>query len=1347
MKTGNLPDPVLPQNNNRMRNPSPSQSINAPSCDSLPDILLPQALQRRWKERIRPTLEALGIPGSTDLDTILGDPCEARIWLLRARRPKVGSVVLPRPSGRSCRCGDAIVRQNKDAERIEKGAKVVVTSGYSLSVMARVAPSEAEEQAEWEDVPQLAVSNDFVTLVADILPEKDAFIATEIWANAAMPIYALAQCPVDLQPSGSLRSFKLLDKLGVHLAKKCKNCSSSGKVECKRCDGHGTWQPDGHCSLCGGNGKVTCNRCGGTGDFIGKFGDRMGDCNSCGGRGKRTCPRCDGSGEPPILDCNACSGSGLWDCNVCEATGMVEVGFHTVSGQYTYKSKGVPAGKIFGWDENADQEYDLEQGAGLILQRLEAQAEVQAAAAARLQSVQSEISPIANCLTLAMQAQDKPPELFNFPPVQLVGPEATIHRRKGRVIYAFGLPRPRVWARDERLPFDEGTPVKFTLDKQKKEVIELARQGKTDDKMPVDPVLAGIEMRNNRPALLISFPKDVDPTALENGSFLSPDSIPPAELAQLKELGKWCSGQGSVPQLSHLVRHEPNGDLPASPEAVMPEDPAIKANPRQHEALNWILSDAPLVLIKGPPGTGKTTVITEAVLRCIERGQKILVCSETHQAVCNVLERLHKNGRIRMIRHARKASHQLTELEQDYLEGGSRQAYLSEIRNRTATSIKEQVRRLRGLEHLISLLPQAVEASRRLEDSRNEAARVIRAADDESQFRIRKIEADKDASCAEAEARHAAEMKPLRKQDSRLAARVKAAMKKKGGLEVAKANIHRTYLNKTGNEPAPKYSAASRSSIIDSMIPNAFASADRLHERFARTSAALVEADRELVESEGLLEDTRREQARSVADRDRALATFEMSARDATAAALKDRNIVQRSATDTLRKDEAAYLMPQEKTARLWNEIGGLTPVEPDLPPTEWERLHQIATAEKEATDARHHFSSRWHDAMDSAESTLCKIFWDTTDVFLSTCVGLASWRTFAENFDGAGVDLAIIDEAAHATLTQTLIPLRRAKRAILIGDEMQLPPAAPMELGRRCEESCPARCQSIRDCLPDNRFKPTMSDCWLERSAFEWLSETRPWIPRVMLDRQFRMHPEIADFVAQVIYNGELKSGVTANQRTLSFGVFNRAVCLISTSAYKNRFEYVPAGQSSYQNELEVEMVKRVLEEARRHLETPVSIGVLTPYAAQKELARKSLSDLYSTKGNLRFQEEDIASVDSFQGSERDVMVASFVRSPERSPRKCKGCEGTGEAEGGSCPACRGSGWLGPKLNWVHDLRRLNVAFSRARSMLILIGDVKALVDPRFGASTGREVLSRFEKYVADHGKVLHVWEDSEDD
>lgn len=485
------------------------------------------------------------------------------------------------------------------------------------------------------------------------------------------------------------------------------------------------------------------------------------------------------------------------------------------------------------------------------------------------------------------------------------------------------------------------------------------------------------------------------------------------------------------------------------------------------------------------------------------------------------------------------------------------------------------------------------------------------------------------------------------------------------------------------------------------------------------------------------------EKDRSCKKRDEKIARAQAQAEEKSRNAQTELDTMLQGIAQDLKAAELQFLPAQQNAVKSSAAVGIFAVWQADAAPEVWnERIKECSdriSRNQEGLD----FSNQWKSAAVNGGAALSSLFWDTAQVFLSTCVGLASWRSFTRQFGDEGVDLVIIDEAAHATLTQSLIPMGRAKRAVLIGDEMQLPPSAPMGLSDRCEHSCAACDISASSVSCQSAFKPEMSSCWLERSAFEWISETRPWIPKVMLNRQFRMHPDIANFVGKVFYEDGLENGVSAADRQLAFGPFNKAVCLIPTSAYKDRFEDKAPGATSYRNFLESHLTKRILNQARRHLESDTSFGVLTPYSAQKELMLRELSEFFGTSGHLKFQSEDVASVDSFQGSERDVMIASFVRSPRQAPRKCKACNGTGMEENKECGKCDGTGWIGAKLNWVHDLRRLNVAFSRARKMLILVGDIQALTDPKIGTKKGTDVLSRFRQYIMESGQVLHVWEE----
>ena len=257
------------------------------------------------------------------------------------------------------------------------------------------------------------------------------------------------------------------------------------------------------------------------------------------------------------------------------------------------------------------------------------------------------------------------------------------------------------------------------------------------------------------------------------------------------------------------------------------------------------------------------------------------------------------------------------------------------------------------------------------------------------------------------------------------------------------------------------------------------------------------------------------------------------------------------------------------------------------------------------------------------------------------------------------------------------------------------------------------------------------------------------------MLNKQFRMNPRIASFVGDMFYPEGLASGVTEADRTLRFAEFTEPLCLVSTSAYKNRFE--ESRHSSYCNTLEARIVRRILLKAEQQLDLPASFGIITPYAQQvRQLQTELKGDMRSFK-KVQLEDDDIASVNSFQGSQRDVIIVSFVRSPQICPK----CKGTGRHAKRKCNfhpnshhanfdakkargGCRGRGWLGSGLRFVQDLQRLNVALSRAKSMVILVGDIEALTNEDFSSRTSRglEVIREFEKYVSNTGLVLRVWE-----
>uniref|UniRef100_A0A7N0UWV1 Helicase ATP-binding domain-containing protein n=1 Tax=Kalanchoe fedtschenkoi TaxID=63787 RepID=A0A7N0UWV1_KALFE len=271
-----------------------------------------------------------------------------------------------------------------------------------------------------------------------------------------------------------------------------------------------------------------------------------------------------------------------------------------------------------------------------------------------------------------------------------------------------------------------------------------------------------------------------------------------------------------------------------------------------------------------------------------------------------------------------------------------------------------------------------------------------------------------------------------------------------------------------------------------------------------------------------------------------------------------------------------------------------------------------------------------------------------SADVICCTCVGAGDPRL--ANFRFRQV---LIDESTQATEPECLIPLvLGVKQVVLVGDHCQLGPVI------MCKKAARAG---------------------LAQSLFERLVllGVRP----IRLQVQYRMHPCLSEFPSNSFYEGTLQNGVTVNER-LSPGIdFPWPV------PSRPMFFYVQMGQeeisasgTSYLNRTEAANVEKIVTTFLRSGVVPSQIGVITPYEGQ----RAYIVNHMSRNGSLRqqlYKEIEVASVDSFQGREKDYIILSCVRSNEH----------------------QGIGFL-------NDPRRLNVALTRARYGIVILGNPKVL-------------------------------------
>jgi superfamily I DNA and/or RNA helicase len=288
-----------------------------------------------------------------------------------------------------------------------------------------------------------------------------------------------------------------------------------------------------------------------------------------------------------------------------------------------------------------------------------------------------------------------------------------------------------------------------------------------------------------------------------------------------------------------------------------------------------------------------------------------------------------------------------------------------------------------------------------------------------------------------------------------------------------------------------------------------------------------------------------------------------------------------------------------------------------------------------------------------------------SADVVGATCIGVATDARF-EDLD---FDLVIADEAGQIHVMDLLVPLVRARRAVLVGDHLQLPPVVEPEI-----------VQKIRE----NETENQEIGLWLEKSLFERLIE-RPDTPeshKVMLDTQYRMPRPIADFISRQFYGGKYKTG---SEKPHEDPFFESPLVFIDTMKEVRHYEQRSEDSQGYFNQTEARIISDLLLAYQKE---DLQAGVIVPYRKQAEVIRRELRQRQAGWSEEALATR-IATVDSFQGKEMDVILFGFTRS---------------NPDG--------------RIGFLAELRRLNVSLTRARRQLVLVGDSVTLSntpDPAF--------------------------------
>lgn len=301
--------------------------------------------------------------------------------------------------------------------------------------------------------------------------------------------------------------------------------------------------------------------------------------------------------------------------------------------------------------------------------------------------------------------------------------------------------------------------------------------------------------------------------------------------------------------------------------------------------------------------------------------------------------------------------------------------------------------------------------------------------------------------------------------------------------------------------------------------------------------------------------------------------------------------------------------------------------------------------------------------------------FIKNAEIISGTCTGVVSNHVIKDMI----FDYVIIDEAAKATFPELLISIVRAKKIIMVGDHKQLPPILDDELIKGNKKVFNDSDLDM-DTLYDSIF----------RKLFEHISDQN----KQVLNTQYRMHPVIGTMISKIFYDSNISNGVSLEKRIHHIVPYkDLAILWIDTSKVQDRYEEEVF--LTYKNLLEANIVKEQLKLINNSIkEDEYDIGIITPYSGQKSLIRNEIQQI--DYNNLR-NRIVVNSVDAFQGGQKDIIIYSTVRSSR----------------------------MRKSIGFLKSEERLNVAFSRAKKLLIIVGDAKFLNNTKIEGNKFPEIIN----------------------
>jgi hypothetical protein len=737
----------------------------------------------------------------------------------------------------------------------------------------------------------------------------------------------------------------------------------------------------------------------------------------------------------------------------------------------------------------------------------------------------------------------------------------------------------------------------------------------------------GVVVESKGSSLLLRFRSPVELSQLQNAKWLGPKVSTRQYGIQHAAVNALRNQESLNPHLLPLIVD--NRYVPFNPPVV--KEVGERANPAQKNMIEKAQVVPDMLLALGPPGTGKTETIRAIVRSHVALGKKVLVTSKNNKAVDNVLEGLEKGRMLRIGREEVVSA----EVRPNLIDNMSLL-----FRQRVMENIQPMQANLAGLERLwprvqelIDSLGQSVQAWRHGRIHLDQQGANLM---DWQRNAYRRVEPSLNRQLAHYQS-------------------ITVRMSQAAGA----AETYRRFLDFT-------------SQYFDLPILGPFATllAGWLAKEWQNTAQEYRLAQQDFRKS--------RETIRKIWESYRQYATsseqailFKEEILDGTQR-LEDirADIIQAKAELTL-ITETLPLLSGSSLGRPAMGLDSPEAIEKSL--QDWQAWYELMMSRKS-------FLSEWRDSLQTRPEIANAALIRGADVIGATCIGIAT----DGRFEDLEFDLVIADEAGQIQVMDLLVPLVRARRAVLVGDHLQLPPSVDPEI-----------IQKLRESEPEN----LELGGWLETSLFERLISlpTTPEANRVMLDTQYRMPAKIADFISSQFYNGRYHTAADFSP-SLSPLFAGSPLVFIDTSREVRHYEQRSEDGQGYFNQLEARLVGDLFQACQTN---SIDAGVIVPYKKQADVIRRELR-----RRQLGLTEDDllarVATVDSFQGREQEVIIFGFTRS---------------NAEG--------------RIGFLTELRRLNVSLTRAKRQLILIGDSVTLTETadREFASLVKTLLSEVKK------------------